>query len=201
MTKRKANPQKAGRKRTYKTENDLQAYKYALLGLIDVEMAKLFGVSEFTFNGWKKRYPTFSTSINNGKEIADADVTHSLVERAKGFTVTEQVPTKVKEVTYKDGKRLREIETVIVTTVEKQVPPDTRAIQYWLNNRRRRKPVAAAGDTPLPADNSWADRHEVDHTTGGDKLPAPQVYLPTDLPEDIMGDVPPDVDPLTGASQ
>jgi hypothetical protein len=192
MTKRKANPQKAGRKTKYKPEFDKMAYKYALLNLTDVQMASLFEVPEKTFNGWKKRYPAFRVSIIEGKDLADAEVAHSLVERAKGFTWTEEVPTKVKEVKYKDGKRLSEVEHVIITKVERTVPPDTRAIQYWMNNRRRRKTVDPEAD-PVEAateQNTWADRHEIDHTTKGDKIPAPQVYLPADYAEDIMGDAP-----------
>lgn len=182
-TPRKKNPKKAGRKTAYKQEYNDMAYKYALLGLTDAEMAKLFGVSEVTFNGWKKRYPTFLKSINSGKDIADAEVVHSLVERAKGFEFTEQVPTKVTEVIYENGKRAKSIDKVIVTPVQRVVPPDTRAIQYWLNNRRRRRMPVAEDEKP---DNSWAERHEIDHTTKGDKIPTPMVYLPQDLPRDAV---------------
>ncbi len=186
MTKRKANPQKAGRKTKYKPEFDDLGYKYALLSLTDVEMADLFGVPEKTFSNWKKKHPTFRQSINNGKHIADAEVASSLVERAKGYEFEEAVPIKVKEVKYENGKRVREWEKVEVTMVHRVVPPDTRAIQYWLNNRRRKR---AEGVDGAAADNSWADRHEVDHTTGGEKMPAPQVYLPSDLPSNIVDDV------------
>lgn len=32
----------------------------------------------------------------------------------------------------------------------------------------------------------WAEKQEVDHTTKGDKIPVPQVYLPQDLPRDAV---------------
>lgn len=188
MTKRKANPQRAGRKTNYKPEYDLQAYKFSLLGLTDVEMARLFSVAEKTFDGWKKRYPGFRKSIAEGKELADAEIAHSLNQRAKGYTYIEEVPTKVKEVIYKDGKRLKEVEHVIITKVTRTMPADPNSMRYWMNNRRRKRPIESPETPAEPA--SWAERHEIDHTTGGEKLPAPQVYLPTDLPEDIMGPMP-----------
>lgn len=183
-TPRKENPQRAGRKTLYKKEYAHQAYKYALLNLTDAEMAKLFGVTEKTFNTWKKKQPGFLQSINEGKDIADADVAERLIERAKGFEYVEQVPTKVTEVTYENGKRAKSIDKVVVTEVNRVVPPDTRAIQYWMNNRRRRRLPVAEGEQP---DNSWAERHEVDHTSKGDKMPAPLVYLPQDMDRDEVG--------------
>lgn len=182
-TPRKKNPKRRGRKTDYKPEHKDQAYKYALLGLTDVEMSNLFGVTEKTFNNWKKRYPEFLQSINNGKEPADAEIAHSLNERAKGYSYIEHVPTKVKKVEYENGKRVREIEEVVVTPVERHVPPDTRAIQYWMNNRRRKRTLTEE-PTATPV---WADRQEIDHTTDGEKLPAmPMVYLPQDLPREVV---------------
>ena len=184
-TPRKKNPKKGGRKLTYKAEYNDQAYKYALLGLTDVEMSALFGVSEVTFNGWKKRYPEFFKSIKDGKEPADAEVAHSLRERAIGYKYIEQVPTKITEVVYENGKRAKSIDKVVVTPVERVVPPDTRAIQYWMNNRRRKKAPVAQGEKP---DNSWAERHEIDHTTAGEKIPMPLVYLPQDLDRNVVNE-------------
>ena len=186
MTKRKAHPQKGGRKTSYKPEFDDMAHKFALLGFTDLQMSRFFGVAEKTFIGWKKRYPTFRQSIVSGKEPADAAVAGTLHERATGYHYMEAVPIKVKEVKYENGKRVREWERVEVTMVERVVPPDTKAIQYWMNNRRRRKPVEDAPEE----DSVWADRHEIDHTTKGEKLPTPEVYLPADLPANIIDDIP-----------
>lgn len=196
MTKRKEHPEKTGRKTDYDPKYDRMANGFALLGLTDKRMAELFNITEKTLNNWKKHHPSFLQSIKSGKEPADVEITHSLFDRAKGFEWDEQVPTKVKEVKYENGKRVSEIEHVVVTTVHRVVPPDSRAIQYWLNNRRRRK-----SDDPEEQKATvgvWADRHEVDHTTGGDKLPAPQVYLPTDLPDPVLEETT-GVDPLTNS--
>lgn len=185
-TPRKKNPQKGGRKTLYKKEFDDLAHGYALLGLTDSQMAKYFGVSDKTFDNWKKKYPSFLRSINSGKEPADAEVARSLIDRAKGYEWDEEVPIKVKEVTYNNGKRVREVETVVMKTVHRVVPPDTRAIQYWMNNRRRKRLEPAEGEEP---DNSWAERHEIDHTSKGEKVAVPLVYLPQDLPTSVVGDV------------
>lgn len=184
-TPRKKNPQKGGRKTDYKPEYKDLVYNYSLLGLTDVKMAELFGVTEKTFNNWKKRHPEFLQSIKGGKEPADGEVVRSLNERAKGFEYMEAVPIKLKVVEYENGKRKRETERVEVTMVKRIVPPDTRAIQYWMNNRRRAQPPTEEAKPEEPA--VWAERHEIDHTTGGDKLPAtPMVYLPQDMSRDIV---------------
>lgn len=194
MTKKKdpKDLKKAGRKGTYKPEYDQLVFKYALLSLTDAEMAPLFGVSEVTFNGWKKRYPSFLKSLNSGKDIADADVTHSLFQRSTGYRYQKAVPIKVKEVTYENGKRLKEVERVEVTMVEEVVPPDAQSMRYWLNNRRRKREKPAEGELP---DNSWAERHEIDHTSKGEKIAPPQVYYPAELSAEELGITP--VDPPT----
>jgi hypothetical protein len=188
-TPRKKNPQKAGRKTLYKQEYDEQAYKYSLLSLTELQMSDLFGVTEKTFNNWKKNHPTFLQSIVKGKEPADAEVAHSLNERAKGYEYQEAVPIKVKHVEYENGKRKRETEKVEIVMVTRIVPPDTRAIQYWMNNRRRKRQAPTEGQEP---DNTWAERHEIDHTTKGDKMPAAHIYLPTEMGEDevVIGNMP-----------
>jgi len=52
-------PNQLGRPTKYKKEYDEQVYKFALLGLTDVEMADVLGVDEKTFNTWKTKHPTF----------------------------------------------------------------------------------------------------------------------------------------------
>lgn len=199
-TPRKANPQKAGRKSNYRPEFVDLAYGYALLGLTEAEMMRLFKTTEAAFHRWKKKHPEFRKAIEDGKEPADISVIRSLRERATGYTVTKQVPIKVKKVLYNEqGKRKSDVEEVVVTTVTEEIPPDTQAMRYWLNNRRRKKPEPPAeGTPPLPADHSWADRHEIDHSTLGEKIPAPQVYLPTDIADPIIQETT-GIDPLTNS--
>lgn len=103
-----------------------QAYKLALLGLTDAEMADIWGVSETTVNNWKLAEPKFLESLKKGKVDADADVAASLYERAKGYAHPEE------KVFCSDG--------VITThTTTKHYPPDTAAAMIWLRNRQGTK--------------------------------------------------------------
>jgi hypothetical protein len=139
----------AGQPTKYKTEYNEQVYELALLGATDKEFARFFNVTETTVNNWKIAEPEFFESIKRGKETADMQVTKSLFKRANGYTYDE---IKVKE-------SLDDYET---TTTTKHVVPDVAAINIWLKNRR--------GRIDPEKGQKWADRHEVDHTTGGEKL-------------------------------
>lgn len=60
-----------------------QAFKFALLGLTERQIAGVLGISEVTLNTWKKAHPEFAEALHKGKEPADAEVAHSLYERAR----------------------------------------------------------------------------------------------------------------------
>ena len=114
-----------GRKSAYKEEFNKQAYQLCLLGLIDEELAKTFGVSFQTLNTWKKKHPKFLESIKEGRENADSNVAKSLYKKAMGYTYYETSRKKV------NGK------IVETKTVKKHQPPDTAAAFIWLKNRTR----------------------------------------------------------------
>ena len=116
----------------YKKEYAEQAYKFALLGLTDVQMADFFGVSEQTFNTWKKKHPAFLESLKKGKDYADAEVSVSLYKRATGYTVEEEKAFQ------HDGE-------INIVTVKKHIPPDTASAFIWLKNRQSKL---------------WRDKHE-----------------------------------------
>jgi hypothetical protein len=63
----------AGRPIIYEAEaHCARAFKLALLGLTDLEIAEQFGISELTLNRWKAEHPEFRKSLKNGKVPADA---------------------------------------------------------------------------------------------------------------------------------
>jgi len=126
----------AGRPAKFKEIYIDQVYRMCLLGLTDVQMSDLIGVSEKTFNTWKHVYPKFLQSIKNGKEIADTEVAVSLRKRAIGYSHPED------KIFCTDG------EVTIVPTI-KNYPPDTAAAFIWLKNRQ-------------PA--FWTDRKTVEHS-------------------------------------
>lgn len=129
----------AGAPTKYKSEYNKQAYKLALLGATDKEMADFFDIVTSTLYEWKKEHAEFSESIKSGKYKADADVAKSLLKRAKGY--------RYKEVTKEGNFETGEFKTV--KEVTKQVAPDTGAAMAWLKNRQPDK---------------WRDKQEIEHS-------------------------------------
>lgn len=68
-----------------------KAFKLALLGLTDAEMAVSFDVTEQTFNNWKRAHPEFFESLKSGREDADAKVAGSLYKRAMAGDTTSAI--------------------------------------------------------------------------------------------------------------
>jgi hypothetical protein len=117
-----------GRDTLYDESMNDMAYRLALLGLDDGEMAAFFGISEMTFNRWKDDYPAFCYSVNEGKIPADAKVAQSLYKRATGeHVIIDKVYT---------NKVTGVQETVKVSTF---IPGETQAAGIWLFNRSKAK--------------------------------------------------------------
>lgn len=108
----------------YKEIYNEQARKLCLMGYTDRQLADFFEVVESTINKWKLDYPLFSESLKAGKEIADAEITASLFERAKGY---ECIDTKF---------ATHEGEITDEKEYTKRYPPCPISIKYWLNNRQ-----------------------------------------------------------------
>lgn len=90
-------------------------------GATDDEIARTFGVSPGTFGAWRKAYPSFEKALDQGRLSVDADVVVSLYRQTQGYEYEEEVAA---------GKEGR------VVTLKKYFKPDTRACEYWLNNRQ-----------------------------------------------------------------
>lgn len=114
-----------GRPTSYKPEYDDMAYKFALLGADTKTIATLIGVATSTVSKWMNEIPSFSESVKRGKAIADAEVSESLYNKARGFT------HKTQKIHAPKGC------PPVTVEVEEYFPPDTTAIIYWLNNRQR----------------------------------------------------------------
>jgi len=128
-TPKKAIKGKKGRPSAWKDEYLEQSYKLALLGLTDTQMADVFGVSEQTFNTWKKIHPGFLESLKRGKQTADANVGQRLYERAMGF---EHDSEEIKVVS--DGIGMGS--SIVRVPIRKVYAPDTVAAIFWLKNRQ-----------------------------------------------------------------
>lgn len=121
----------------YKPEYDEQAYKLCLLGMTDKKIAGFFEVAESTINLWKLEHPTFSESLKRGKGLADADVAHSLYNRALGYE--------------HDADDIKVVEgAIVITPTIKRYPPDATSAIFWLKNRQpeiwRDKPEVESED-------------------------------------------------------
>lgn len=124
-------------------KTDKQAYQLGKIGATDKEIGLVLGVCEDTVNEWKKKHPTFSESLKKGKYDNDSRKVKRLGDRAEGYRTKEK----------KTVKRMNEAgELVVVEEIEtsKEVPPDTTALIYWLNNRRP---------------GEFTNRHQIKHTT------------------------------------
>ncbi len=134
-------PRPVGRPTKYDPSYPEQAYKLALLGMTDEQMAGFFGVSHQTYYDWQAAHPDFLESVMRGKTIADAEVAVSLYKRANGYSheaVKIFMPAGASAPVY-----AKYIE---------HYPPDTPAAMNWLKNRQKAL---------------WRDRHEFTGEDGG----------------------------------
>ena len=111
---------------------------WARKGLSDQQIAKNIGISRSTLNEWRKKYPDISDTLKKGKEVADAEVENALYLKCIGHKVQLKKTFKVKKIEYNDaGKKIKEEENLEIGEDEVYIPPDTKAIIFWLTNRMR----------------------------------------------------------------
>ena len=111
---------------------------WARKGLSDQQIAKNIGISRSTLNEWRKKYPDISDTLKKGKEVADAEVENTLYLKCIGHKVQLKKTFKVKKIEYNDaGKKIKEEENLETGEDEVYIPPDTKAIIFWLTNRMR----------------------------------------------------------------
>lgn len=111
--------------------HDDWAWSLAMKGATDDEIAQAFGISTRTLNRWKNEHQSFVEALTTGKEVADAKVEKTLYKRALGYEVKD-----VEQIVENDPVTGRPVigKQRILT---KHVAPDTMAIMYWLNNRKK----------------------------------------------------------------
>lgn len=113
---------KGGRPTKYKAEYGEQVFKLCLLGATDEQLADFFGVVVQTIHNWAEKHPAFLEARRRGKLEADANVAHSLYQRALGYSHPEE------KIFHEKGRVTRADTT-------KHYPPDTAAAFIWLKNR------------------------------------------------------------------
>ncbi len=122
-----------------------QVQKLAARGFTDAEMAEFFEISVVTLQKWRAYNTAFRKASKIGKDAFDDRVESALGMRAVGFEKRSE------KVFNEKGKIIR------VDTVD-YYPPDVKAAQIWLNNRRpdkwrERKEITGANGAPLHPEN------------------------------------------------
>ncbi|MCC4470028.1 terminase [Limosilactobacillus reuteri] len=131
-------------------------------GLTDEQIAKNIGIRRPTLYAWKKAHPDIADALKKGKEVVDVEVENALLKRALGTTtkttqyrMVKEDPDvlKAKRIKYLNEYKLEHPELTkqeltvaaalaiptykripMVETVQ-ELPPDTKAIIFWLKNR------------------------------------------------------------------
>jgi hypothetical protein len=89
------------------------------LGLIDEEIASVFGLSHHQFSDVLFFNPALHDLLNDAKEVPNRKVESALYKRALGY--------KIREVHKVEGRPVK--------VVEKEIAPDVVADIFWLKNR------------------------------------------------------------------
>jgi len=141
---------KRGPKKKYKPEYDRQAYVACKKGgLIDLDLAELFGVCEKTIYNWKDENPTFKASVQEGKDHYDcANAEDSLKKLVEGYDYQE-----AKVITDGNGNVIKKEMT------KKHVSPNPGSVCFFLKNRnpqrwRDMKAIELSGDPDNPIHHS-----------------------------------------------
>lgn len=169
---------KRGRKSKYESCVEPRLYeikKWARDGCTEAEMCVRLGVSESSFNDYKKQFPEFSESLKEGKAVADYRVEDALYKRAVGFSyvedvyITEKMDSEEREEYVSDSMELFDLENpnatkeqrwaymnslpnvkkILAKSVVKTVAPDTTAAIFWLKNRNP---------------SHWRDKQNIEHS-------------------------------------
>lgn len=141
--------------------HDDWAWSLAIKGATNDEIAEAFGISTRTFIRWKQEHESLNDAVERGKNIADSKVEKALYQRALGYQITDTEKTIDMD---KDGNP----KPVRIKNTTKNIVPDTMAIMYWLNNRKR---------------TQWAQRQEVAISAGDDSEDV-LIYLPANGRDD-----------------
>ena len=153
-----AAPARAGRKSKYAPGMDETARLHAATGKTDEDIAHELGVSLTTLRNWRQSHPGLHQAIQEGRDCwAVTTVEQSLIKRAQGYEY-EETTTETGD----KGER--------IVTMQRHMPPDTRAAQFVLTNR---------------APERWKQKQEVEHK-GEVGLSLPDAVR--ELFNNVMGD-------------
>lgn len=134
---------KRGRKSKYETNVQprlLEIAAWCRDGLTDKEIAERLDISQDSFYVYKNKYTEFSDTLKETKEIADIKVENSLNRNANGYDYEEEVVVMKKEIFYNEqGKKQKEVVYPVTVSLTKHKEAETKAQQFWLQNRKPEK--------------------------------------------------------------
>ncbi len=125
--KRKSKPKKPGRPTKFTERLAGKILDLAKTGHLDKQIAEECGIALSTLNLWKAQHPSFSEAIKSSKDVATDMVEAALFRRAIGYSHPE---TKI---------IVSEVTGIATEEITKHYPPDTKAAEFWLKNRRPKK--------------------------------------------------------------
>lgn len=105
------------------------AFRLALLGLNDTEIAMALGIENAVFVSWKRK-PEFLKALNKGRKEADSKVVRALYKRACGYQYEDTHVSVIKD-------SVTQQPIVVTTPVVRHQQPDVAACIFWLTNRQR----------------------------------------------------------------
>jgi hypothetical protein len=145
-------PGNPGRPTSYRAEYDQIARKFFLMAKAgtDEDLADLLDTDVATLRKWKKKFPSFSAAIKQGKHHSDLEVAESTYFKATGGSVIVKEIVNV-PVWDAAAKRVLKMPQVMETT--KYIEGDSRAQHLWLMNRQGKhwRSGFALSDQPPPA--------------------------------------------------
>lgn len=118
----------------YKWVYGKHAYRFAVLGYSNEEIARELAIDYAQFRKWGRLHPEFLTWIKKGRNRPSAKVAGALLKNALGQWV-EDTDTKTTTVTHADGT----VTTNSITTTKRRfLAPNVTAQIFWLKNRARK---------------------------------------------------------------
>lgn len=108
-------------------------------GKSEKDVAKHLGIGWSTWRNNKARYKDLQALVKTAREKPVEELEAKAFECALGFTKTIKKAMKLKEVTYKDGKREKETERLEFYEEEIYIAPSVAMQQFLLKNWKKEK--------------------------------------------------------------
>jgi hypothetical protein len=126
-----------GRPTLYRPEHASRGRRLCARGATNLDLAGRFGMARSTIGQWIATHSEFAEAVQQGRDVADADVVQSLHSRATGYNY------EAEKIFHYRGEVMKVPHTV-------HCPPDTTACMFWLRNRQRQYWQARAEAPPEP---------------------------------------------------